>query len=107
MMKILLVMISLVVLGLAWRISGMLSPDAIAMAIGLLIGVLAGLPTAALVLLARRRDDEDDDEEVYERGYVDGTCQPIDNQPIVHADQVTPYYRLARQALGFDPLPTR
>ena len=44
----------------AWRLSQILSPDAIGMALGLGFGVLAGVPTAALVLLARRRDDEDD-----------------------------------------------
>lgn len=44
----------------AWRLSQLLSPDAIGMALGLGFGVLAGVPTAALVLLARRRDEEDD-----------------------------------------------
>lgn len=39
----------------AWRISELLSPDAIGMAIGMLFGVLAGVPTAALVLVASRR----------------------------------------------------
>lgn len=45
----------------AWRISALLSPDAIAMAIGLAFGVLAGLPGAALVLVASRRADEEND----------------------------------------------
>ena len=34
-----------------------LSPDAIGMALGMVLGVLGGVPTAALVLLARREHD--------------------------------------------------
>lgn len=39
----------------AWRLSHILSPDAIGMALGMLLGVLAGVPTAALVIVASRR----------------------------------------------------
>ena len=44
----------------AWRLTQLLSPDAIGMALGLGFGVLAGIPAALLVFVARRRDEEDD-----------------------------------------------
>jgi hypothetical protein len=51
---------------LAWRVGGMLSTDAIGMAVGMMFGVLAGIPAALLVLATDRRrhreeDDADDD----------------------------------------------
>ena len=39
-----------------WRIGGELSPDAMGMAIGMLFGVMAGIPTALLVLASERRE---------------------------------------------------
>jgi hypothetical protein len=41
-----------------WRIGDSLSSDAISMAVGVLFGVLAGVPTALLILAAERRRDE-------------------------------------------------
>lgn len=38
-----------------WRIGNMLSPDALSMAVGVLFGVLAGVPTALLVMAGGRR----------------------------------------------------
>lgn len=75
-----------------WRISTLLSPDAVAMALGLFFGVLAGVPAMALVAMARRRDEEDD---------------YIDVQPTVYADEVTPYTHLFRRATGLPELPSR
>lgn len=43
-------------------IGGRLSPDALGMAVGLVFGVLAGVPTALLVLAANRRHVDDVDE---------------------------------------------
>lgn len=44
---------------LAWRIGGTLSSDALSMAVGVLFGVLAGIPTALLVATGyRSRDDQ-------------------------------------------------
>ena len=76
----------------AWRLSQLLSPDAIALALGLFFGVLAGVPSMALVAMARRRDEEDD---------------YIDVQPTVYADEVTPYTHLFRRAAGMPQLPSR
>jgi hypothetical protein len=42
----------------AWRIGSALSSDAISMAVGVLFGVLAGIPTALLVLASDRRRQE-------------------------------------------------
>ena len=39
-----------------FRIGGELSPDAMGMAIGMLFGVMAGIPTALLVLASERRE---------------------------------------------------
>ena len=38
-----------------WRIGEALSPDALSMAVGILFGVLAGVPTALLVMAAPRK----------------------------------------------------
>ena len=79
----------------SWALTG-LSSDAIGMALGLTLGVVAGLPAAVLVLVASRNRsapaiDADD--------YID--------VPTVYADEVTPYYRLARRAMGAPALPDR
>ena len=65
------------------------------MALGMMFGVLAGLPAAALVLVASRRDSED---------YGEGDY--IDVQP-TYSDQVTPYTHLFRRATGMPQLPDR
>lgn len=79
----------------AWRISELLSPDAIGMAIGLGFGVLAGLPAAALVLVASRR----------RAPYYGDDYEPpaIDVQPTA-AEDVTPYTHLFRRAVNLQPL---
>ena len=79
----------------AWSLSRLTS-DAVALALGLTLGVLAGVPCAALVIVAARRDSEDDDDA---GAYIDA--------PVTYADQVTPYYRAARQAMNMPPLPDR
>ncbi len=42
-----------------WSVGSSLSSDALSMATGILFGILAGLPTALLVLASNRRDDYD------------------------------------------------
>lgn len=66
-MKKLIVLSGLVFVGVAgWRISEQLSADAIGMALGVLFGVLAGLPVALLVLASNRRQERrySDEEQV-------------------------------------------
>ena len=47
---------ALVFIGTAgWRIGNALSPDALSMAVGVLFGVMAGVPTALLVMASSRR----------------------------------------------------
>lgn len=63
-MKQLAVLTLLVVAGLlAWLFASRLSADALGMAVGLVFGVLAGVPAALLVLAAGRRRRAEDDEE--------------------------------------------
>jgi len=61
MKKILVLSVLIFVAVIAWRIGEKLSSDAISMGIGVLFGVLAGVPTALLLLVSnrgRRGDDE-------------------------------------------------
>ena len=58
-MKKVLLLIVLVFVGTAgWRIGNSLSSDAISMAVGIFFGVLAGIPTALLVLASDRHKAE-------------------------------------------------
>jgi len=64
------------------------------MALGMLLGILAGLPAAALVLVSLRSSQAPDRDDY------------IDVQP-TYADEVTPYTHLFRRAAGMPPLPDR
>lgn len=70
------------VVGLAWFMMSRLSSDALGMAVGLVFGVLAGIPSALLVLASsRRRERDDDDDDNYRAEaarYSERTqyCQP-------------------------------
>ena len=80
----------------AWSLSRM-QIETVAMALGMILGIVAGLPAAALVMVAARNRstpaiDADDD-------YIDA--------PVTYADEVTPYYRIARQMIGAPALPER
>jgi hypothetical protein len=46
---------------LSWFFASILSPDAVGMAVGMLFGVLAGIPTALLVLAANRHREPEAD----------------------------------------------
>jgi hypothetical protein len=69
-----LAVLALLIIGglLAWLFASRLSADALGMAVGLVFGVLAGVPAALLVLAANRRrtpDYDDDGEEEEARRY--------------------------------------
>ena len=82
---------------LLYYLAQRLSSDALAMMIGLMLGVLSLVPTMALVAMARHRDEEDDRQPVI-----------IDyNPPTVYDDDVTPYTHLLRRAAGMPQLPDR
>ena len=51
----------------AWRIGGQLSSDALGMAVGLLFGIMAGVPTALLVMAANRRREQEQEDAVERR----------------------------------------
>jgi hypothetical protein len=102
----------------AWRISELLSPDAIGMALGMLLGVLAGVPTAALVIVSLRSTAQNND------GFIDAPAASdvaisnirngaqnndgfIDAPAITHAADVTPYTHTFRRVAGLPALPDR
>jgi hypothetical protein len=74
-MKQAIVVLGLVIFGaLCWRLGTSLSSDALGMAVGVIFGVLAGIPSALLVMASQRHkprrsyDDEDEEREAeYER----------------------------------------
>jgi len=56
-----------VVIGFAaWGIGGSMSSDAVAMAVGVLLGVLAGIPMALLLLAGNRRHPERPERSAYD-----------------------------------------
>lgn len=58
-----IVLLAVVVIGCvaAWRLGSRLSADAVGMAVGILLGVLASIPTSLLILASSRRREERDD----------------------------------------------
>lgn len=48
---------------MAWQLGNRLSPDALGMALGVLFGILAGIPMALMVLASARRRSRDEEEE--------------------------------------------
>ena len=67
-MKQLSIAAGLCILGwLTWRLSMSLSSDALGMAVGVVFGVLAGIPSALLVLATSSRRRERDDGDDYRR----------------------------------------
>jgi len=64
-MKILIGVMVAAVVGLAWFMMSRLSSDALGMAAGVVFGVLAGIPSALLVLASSRRRERDDDDDDY------------------------------------------
>ncbi len=58
-MKKFIGLMGLVFIGtVGWRVGESLSSDAVSMALGLLLGVMAGIPTALMVLAASRREGD-------------------------------------------------
>ncbi len=96
-MKQLAILTLLLITGLlAWLFGSRLSADALGMAVGLIFGVLAGVPAALLVLAANRRPsrDVDEDEEDVVRGHFGQPgSHPYGYQPpviVVTAPQAAP-----------------
>src|SRR5688572_4813724 len=61
-----------------WRIGESLSPDALSMAVGVLFGVMAGVPTALLVMAGNRRRNQE---------------QPVENRQSEQQGQLAPLHR--------------
>lgn len=86
-MKQLTVVVGLCILGfLTWRLGSALSSDALGMAVGVLFGVLAGIPSALLVLASssrRERDDDDDDDDYRREAAQYLKCPPYYQPPVI------------------------
>lgn len=115
----------------SWNVINRMSIEAIGMAIGMTLGVVAGIPTTALIVLASRRDAEDgyrEDGEYYPRtvdqyqqsqypqpaytpvAFQDSPVVPWRSAPTpapICQEDVTPYYNVVRRLLGDEPLPSR
>jgi hypothetical protein len=99
-MKQLAVVTLLIFGGLAaWLFASRLSADAPGMAVGLVFGVLAGVPTALLVLAAGRRrrsgEDEEDGDEMNGRYGQQYPAQALPYQPpviVVASPQAAPQW---------------
>ena len=75
---------ALIIVGVAaWRITDGMSSDAISMAVGVMFGVMAGLPAALLVMASGRRRERDEEHTRVQRQrhphpahYTPGYAQP-------------------------------
>lgn len=67
MRAIIFLLVLLIVCALCWFVAGILSPDAVGMAVGMLFGVLAGIPTALLMMAGNRQRTHNDDDYMPER----------------------------------------
>ncbi len=99
----LLLVVAFVAAG-GWSIGSRLSSDALGMGVGILLGVLAGLPTALLVIAAGRRNGRERDEPDFpmdrDGGY--GRFQP-QAPVIVLANPGYAPQGMAPQQQGYDP----
>ena len=97
----------------AWRIGDRLSADAIGMALGVLFGVLAGLPVALLVLASSRRREQQEDDysngrsrgvQVRQQALPPGYGYPMPQQPpvIVLAGHPNAAPQCAPYGYGYD-----
>ena len=85
-MKQLSVVVVLMVGGvLVWLLGSRLSSDALGMAVGMTFGMLAGIPTALLVLVSQRRCNRDDDYDSEQHRIPPPYCQPYQPPVIVLA----------------------
>ncbi len=60
-MKIVAAIVAVVFMVALWQVVGLITPDAVAMAVGFLFGTLAGIPTALLMLADGRRQGTEHD----------------------------------------------
>lgn len=63
-----------------WHIGGRLSTDAIGMALGILFGIMAGIPAALIVLAAKKQDSNS---EPQDRRYYEHRQQLYQQPPVI------------------------
>lgn len=98
-MKTLLGFCALAIIGAAgWQLGGKLSSDAVALALGLLFGIMAGIPATLMVLAARRQDQQDNS---YKRPeHIQTSPPPIiiinsdGNGRVASTTRLTPKYKV-------------
>lgn len=82
-MKNFLILVALVFVGVVgWRLSDVISRDAVIMGIGFLFGALAGVPAALLVVASQRRREQPE----YMPRYNDGggySARPQQQPPVI------------------------
>lgn len=83
-----------------WRIGEMLSPDALSMAVGVLFGVMAGVPTALLVMAGGRqqRGERRDDDTAQRQPRM-----PLEGWHTPYFPQQPPVILVAGQGFGSNP----
>ena len=85
-MKKFMAIAALIFIGvLAWKVGERLSHDALTMALGMLFGVMAGVPAALMVIAAQRREMESSRRNDY-------------RQPTLPAPTTPPYLIVSRAA---------
>ena len=67
---------------MGWRVGNQISSDAVSMAVGVMFGVLAGVPMALMVLASSRRR-QGDDEEMYANGRKGGYGGYYPQPPVI------------------------
>ena len=73
---------ALIFIGIAaWRIAGQLSADALGMAVGVLFGIMAGVPTALLVMASGRRRAAEEEESTTRRRHSQAMAQGMPQHP--------------------------
>lgn len=80
MRRIVLLLLLLVGSTVIWRLGERLSADALGMAIGIVLGVLAGIPASLLIVASARRREEED--EHIERVRTE-PAQPVYQPPVI------------------------
>lgn len=93
-MKIVALLLVIILVGVcAFRVASIISPDAVSMAVGMLFGVLAGIPTALLVMASGRRRYDDEDDEYRPHRVRDYDQQNLPNGQITVVPPLPTVYR--------------
>ncbi len=96
-MKALTIVLFVIVAAAAWRVASIISPDAIGMAVGMLFGVLSGIPISLLIMASNRRGNRDPED------YEDEPPAPLAPAPVTRVSVVPATVRSVMLPERFDP----